>query len=385
MPGKFDLWSIVSPSLEQPLPGNRRWTRTAVHAAVVAAMVMGVSAYVSFDKTVVLTVDGETRKVHTFAGSVRGVLERAGIQVGEHDSVVPGLDRPVSDGQRVAVRFGRPLNLDVDGDARQVWVTATSVEEALAEVGLRGDDLYLSASRSEPIGRTGLDLEVLTPRDVTVIADGKTRELTTTATTVREVLAKAGVTLDRRDEVSPTLAASPRGGAKIRVVRVDARRVTLEVETPFTVKRIPDRTMFKGEEDVLTKGVKGLKKVTVELVKRDGKLSSSETVAEKILRKPVRKVVKVGTKAIPYAKVGRASSLNWAALARCESGGNPRARSPYGYYGLYQFSPSTWRSVGGKGLPSEAGKQEQTYRAQLLYNRDGARPWPVCGRNLFRD
>jgi hypothetical protein len=42
----------------------------------------------------------------------------------------------------------------------------------------------------------------------------------------------------------------------------------------------------------------------------------------------------------------RVSRLNWRALARCESGGNPRAVNPAGYYGLYQeaaVSPATPR------------------------------------------
>jgi hypothetical protein len=79
----------------------------------------------------------------------------------------------------------------------------------------------------------------------------------------------------------------------------------------------------------------------------------------------------------------RVTRLNWRALARCESGGNPRAVNPAGYYGLYQFTPSTWRSVGGSGLPSHASSREQTLRAQILFRRSGSSPWPVCGRHLF--
>lgn len=79
----------------------------------------------------------------------------------------------------------------------------------------------------------------------------------------------------------------------------------------------------------------------------------------------------------------RVSRLNWGALARCESGGNPRAVNAAGYYGLYQFSRSTWRSVGGSGLPSHASAGEQTVRAQTLFRRSGSSPWPVCGRRLF--
>jgi transglycosylase-like protein len=85
----------------------------------------------------------------------------------------------------------------------------------------------------------------------------------------------------------------------------------------------------------------------------------------------------------PSRSSTRSSRLNWHALAMCESSNNPRAVSPAGYYGLYQFSPSTWRSVGGHGLPSHASRSEQLKRAEILYRRSGSSPWPVCGRRLY--
>lgn len=67
-------------------------------------------------------------------------------------------------------------------------------------------------------------------------------------------------------------------------------------------------------------------------------------------------------------------------IAECESGGDPKIISSSGlYHGKYQFHPDTWRSVGGKGLPSEAPEVEQDYRAGLLLARSGPGQWPVCG------
>jgi Transglycosylase-like domain len=86
---------------------------------------------------------------------------------------------------------------------------------------------------------------------------------------------------------------------------------------------------------------------------------------------------------VPSRGGDRVTGLNWHALARCESGGNPHAVNSAGYYGLYQFTPSTWRSVGGHGLPTRASAGEQTRRAQTLFRRSGPGPWPVCGHHLF--
>jgi hypothetical protein len=68
------------------------------------------------------------------------------------------------------------------------------------------------------------------------------------------------------------------------------------------------------------------------------------------------------------------------AIALCESGGDPAAVSSDGTYrGKYQFDYGTWASVGGSGDPAAAPEAEQDRRAQLLYKRAGATPWPVCG------
>ena len=69
------------------------------------------------------------------------------------------------------------------------------------------------------------------------------------------------------------------------------------------------------------------------------------------------------------------------AIAACESGGDPTAVSADGlYHGKYQFSPATWASVGGSGLPSQAPEAEQDMRAAMLYAQSGPGQWPVCGQ-----
>ena len=69
-----------------------------------------------------------------------------------------------------------------------------------------------------------------------------------------------------------------------------------------------------------------------------------------------------------------------SSIARCESRNNPRAVGGGGAYrGLYQFSFSTWRVVGGSGDPAAAPRSEQTWRAWLLLKNHGSGHWPVCG------
>jgi hypothetical protein len=77
---------------------------------------------------------------------------------------------------------------------------------------------------------------------------------------------------------------------------------------------------------------------------------------------------------------GTATPGHLAAIAACESGGNPSAVGGGGAYrGKYQFDQQTWASVGGSGDPASAPEAEQDKRAAMLYARAGSSPWPVCG------
>lgn len=78
---------------------------------------------------------------------------------------------------------------------------------------------------------------------------------------------------------------------------------------------------------------------------------------------------------IPAWGQSHLASIRW-----CESRNNPRAIGGGGAYrGLYQFSFSTWRVVGGSGDPAAASWNEQTWRAWLLLKNYGSGHWPVCG------
>jgi hypothetical protein len=66
-------------------------------------------------------------------------------------------------------------------------------------------------------------------------------------------------------------------------------------------------------------------------------------------------------------------------IAKCESGGNPRAVSASGRYrGKYQFDRSTWRRWGGSGDPAAAPESVQDRVALKLYKARGTAPWPNC-------
>jgi Transglycosylase-like domain len=76
---------------------------------------------------------------------------------------------------------------------------------------------------------------------------------------------------------------------------------------------------------------------------------------------------------------GSTASAGLQAIAACESGGNPSTNTGNGFFGKYQFTQSTWQSVGGTGNPAAAPEAEQDRRAAMLLARSGSSQWPVCG------
>jgi uncharacterized protein YabE (DUF348 family) len=382
-------------SLRPALPAVlRRPITLVVLTLTVLALLAGSAAYALTAKTVSLAVDGEVTEVSFRGGTVADALQAADLTVGEHDALVPSVDTAVEDGDRVALRRGRPIELVLDGQERTVWVTALDVDEALQQLDLREDGLFLSASRSRSIPLGGLSLEIRTPQEFTIGVDGVEVPLSSAALTVADALAEASVVPGPLDRVTPPPSDPVTAGMRIAVDRVSSSKQTSEVAVPFGTERRDDANLTKGTTKQLTAGVEGLVRRTVEVVVVNGGVESRAVVAEEQLRAPVSRVLAVGTKPAPAPAqtssgsrqgTGGADSLNWPALAQCESGGNPRIVSSNGlYHGLYQFSRSTWNSVGGAGVASQAAPDEQTYRAKLLYNRSGAGQWPSCGKNLFR-
>ena len=82
----------------------------------------------------------------------------------------------------------------------------------------------------------------------------------------------------------------------------------------------------------------------------------------------------------PAPPVHHSYSVNWDAIAQCESGGNWGISTGNGYSGGLQFTPSTWRANGGSGSPNGASRDEQIRVAENVLHSQGIGAWPVCGR-----
>jgi len=74
-----------------------------------------------------------------------------------------------------------------------------------------------------------------------------------------------------------------------------------------------------------------------------------------------------------------ASTVNWDAIAQCESSGDWDINTGNGFYGGLQFLPSTWKEHGGVGMPDRAPREHQILIAERVLRTQGIGAWPVCG------
>ncbi len=355
------------------------------YATIVAGLIAGPAGFVLAEKTVTLEVNGTDRQVQTHATSVADVLAENDVRVSPRDDVSPPRAAPLTDGLRVAVVTARPVLLVVDGSGRQVWTTTTTVAELSDELGARYQDAYLSTSRSARIPLTGLALDVRLPKAVRLTVGRTTTAFVTTAATWADSLMDLGVEVRPADVLSVPGATAPVDGQLVTLTRVDLTSSQASRPIPFSTVRRLDATRYVGTTAVVRPGVPGRLVITYRLTARNGTVVFRAVVSTRVAVAPVQQIVAVGSRPKPRPVVHRtsASGLNWGALARCESGGNPRAVGGGGaFYGLYQFSLATWHGLGGSGSPVDASAAEQTYRAQLLFLRQGRSPWPYCGRFL---
>ncbi len=386
------------------VPGGRA-ARISGQAVVLVALVGGTAAYAVNDATTQLTVDGQTQEVRAFGGTVADVLEAADVTVSDRDVVAPALDEEVGDGGQVVVAHARELTLTVDGETQSHWTTALTVDEALDDIDMRADDAVLSASRSTPLGRDGLALDVVLPKDVQVLVDDQALPVVTTAATVADTLAEAGVALGPLDRLSVASESPVVDGLMVAVTRVGNGELVEEHAIAFATEERESADIDKGEREVGTAGQAGTRTLTYAQVMADGQEVARRVVSDVVTTEPVTQVVLVGTKEPepepapareaepapepePEPAPERESSPAvsdgsvWDRLAGCEAGGNWSINTGNGYYGGLQFSASSWRAVGGSGLPHEASRETQIQMGERLKAKQGWGAWPACSRKL---
>ncbi|KAA1419256.1 DUF348 domain-containing protein [Nocardioides humilatus] len=361
-------------------------SRTALVATSVVVLLAVAGAtfgYRSMTTPVTLSVDGQERQVRVMGDTVGDVLDAEGIELTSHDIVAPDPDEAITDGTRIAVRFGREVELTVDGKTSSHWVTALTVDDALGQIGALYRGARLSTSRGADIDRGGLELEVVTPKKLTVtLAGKKPRKVSVPALTATDALEALDVDVDKHDLVFPKGDKALKDGDKVRWVDIEIKHKRVKGES-FSAATITqeDSSSPEGTENIVRTGEPGIRDAFYKLVFRNGELVKKVLVSSDVKTEPVARIVEVGTQEVTSNYAGGSSV--WDSLAQCEAGGNWAINTGNGYYGGLQFNLGTWHAYGGSGYPHQNSREEQIRIAEKVRAATGGYgSWPGCARSL---
>ena len=353
--------------------------RILVAALLVVLAFAGFYA-VAAHKTVTLSIDGAPMTVTTMKSRVIDVVRENGFDVDDRDDLYPAADQQVQDAETITLRRSRPLQISLDGrDSKQVWTTASTVDEALSQLAMT-DTAPAAASRGTRLPLNGMALPVVSAKTVQINDGGVVRTVHLAAPDVAGLLAAAGAPLEQSDQVVPAASSPVIAGMQIQVTRIRLAKVTERLPLAPPAQRIDDPTMNMSRQVVQDPGMPGVQDVTFAVASVNGVVTGRLPVANVVLTPARDAVLRVGAK--PGTEVPPVSNgVIWDALARCESNGNWAINTGNGFFGGVQFDQNTWERQGGLRYAPRADlatREEQIAIADVTRARQGWGAWPVC-------
>jgi uncharacterized protein YabE (DUF348 family) len=357
--------------------------RLLVGATLLALTFAGGYA-VAAHKTVKLTVDGSEITVATMKSRVIDVVKENGFDVGERDDLYPAANDPVRQSDSIVLRRSRPLQISLDGEnSRQVWTTASTVDEALAQLRM-SDKAPAAASRGSRVPLAGMSLPVVSAKTVQLNDAGVIRTLHLAAPNVAGLLEAAGVPLQQKDAVVPDAWAPVVDNMQIQVTRIRIDKITQRVPLPPDNKQVPDPTLNMSRQVVDDPGMPGTQDVTFAVATVNGVETGRLPVANVVVIPARDGAVRIGAK--PGTEVPPVTNgAVWDSLSRCEAGGNWAINTGNGFYGGVQFDQNTWERQGGLRYAPRADlatREEQIAIAEVTRARQGWGAWPVCSGRI---
>ncbi|WP_172832200.1 ubiquitin-like domain-containing protein [Nakamurella panacisegetis] len=376
-----------------------------------------------------VTIDGKQQTIWTTARTVDQAMAEIGRNPADYQLSANRSRAIPLNGLTVAASTLHTVKVGWAGrKMASVTSPATTVAALLAQQGIKiGPNERVSVPLNTVLS-DGVQVTIRTLPTV-VIADGakKADSMVSELKTVGDLLKSEGIKVGKDDVVTPALGTQLKQGLKISITRVGYQLVTKKLTLPQPAgQTVDDDTMDKGTTSVTQQGHAGVVEVTYRAKVVNGKAGRPQEVARKTVQPAVASITHVGTYVAPVvvtstptpsstsaststppsssapqtssssssssSSSGSGSgasyydnpshwSVNWDAIAHCESTNNWAINTGNGYYGGLQFDIGTWLSNGGGQYAPRADlatKDEQIAVAEKVYASRGLQPW-ACG------
>lgn len=329
------------------------------------------------DSGVLLTVHdrGATQVLVTRAMTVGEALDGADIELDSRDVVEPALDQElVGDEYQVNIYRARPVTV-VDGGLRQKVMTAYQTPKKITEqVGIKlhpEDEAEIRRSDDLLNGGAGLELHITRAKEFNFVFYGSApREARTQASTVGQMLASKGISLDVNDRVLPGLSEPIKSGMTVKIWREGKQTITVNESLDFPIEKIKDADQYYGYKSVQTEGKPGMQSVTYEIEIKDGVEVSRTKIASIVVAKPVTQVEIVGAKSKGvYTTPSENENITWDYL-RAQGFSREQTAGIMGNL-MQEHRFNTSHVGGGLGIAQWiGGRADNLYRMAESQNRD---------------
>ena len=268
---------------------------------VVVLFFVSVTAFAKPSKSYDLKIqDGEKiTNVTTSLTDAEKILEENDILVNEAygDKLDLSDFKAGKDGSVIIINRGVSVSItNYEGSTYAVFASGT-VSDALkaAEITLP-TGASVNYSLDEPLTE-GLEIEIYGAYDIKVKIDGVVYERTVSGKTVGDAISKVDLNISEDDYTKPSSSTPLMNGIEIEVIKVKTKVYTVTETIPYTTKYVYTDTLAAGKTNVKVEGQNGIKEIVYKDCYVDGVLIDSVVKETNITKRPVDKVLEVGTKA----------------------------------------------------------------------------------------
>lgn len=189
---------------------------------------------------------------------------------------------------------GRKAVTIIDGNIKVTYTTAkSSIKDLLEEKNIAlGEKDQIEPDIDSPLAPE-MKIKIVRARNVEVVSRGQSMFVETTSYQTKKVLQEAGISLAESDLVYPH-----KNGYcldSVRIINVQKKEVIEEKELAYTIEKVNDDKLYKGEQRIRQKGLAGLERYVYEVIWEDGHEVARKLLERVVVKKPVKQVVAVGT------------------------------------------------------------------------------------------
>jgi uncharacterized protein YabE (DUF348 family) len=290
----------------------------------------------------VTVIDGDqTITLQTNERVPSALLDQAGITLDPNDRLLlnglpvePNHQSPNRQVTKspITIQIRRAIGITIATSAgeQKLRSSAFTVAEALQEasIWLRAGD-KVEPDLATPI-TDGMKITIMAPRELSVSVDGKVVQIHSSAQTVGEALAEAGIPLLGLDYSLPAEKDPLPSDGQVRVVRVHESLILAQKPIPFESELQASADVPLDQTQILQPGETGLTVQRIRIRYENGEEISRLTENETMVRPPETRILAYGTKVeVKTAVVDGKTIEYWRAVqmyatsySPCRSGGD---------------------------------------------------------------